>query len=309
MKCLVTGGAGFIGSHLAAQLAANGEEVVVLDNFCTGKSSNLAGLDVKVIEGDLRDRLCVEQAVRGVDTVFHQAALCSVARSIRDPVATHEVNITGTLLLLEACRKAGVRRVVFASSSSVYGDTEVLPKHELLPPAPLSPYAISKLTGEYYCQVYWKVFRLETVALRYFNVFGPRQQPDSDYAAVIPRFVSALVHGRSPEIYGDGSQTRDFTYVGNVVQANIAAATSTKAPGQVMNIACGGRWSLIELLNRLKMMLGSDTAPVFHPWRSGDVRHSQASIEKAEMLLGFAPLVDFAHGLRTTVDWHINLSR
>lgn len=309
MKYLVTGGAGFIGSHIASQLVARGDEVVVLDNFSTGNRSNLQDLDLALIEGDLRDRKCVERAVRGVDTVFHQAALCSVARSMQDPVTSHEVNATGTLHVLEACRMAGVKRVVFASSSSVYGDTEVMPKHECLPTSPLSPYAISKLTGEHYCQVYWKSFGLETVALRYFNVFGPRQYPDSEYAAVIPRFLQALMLGHVPEIFGDGSQTRDFTYVGNVVQANLAAASSSNAPGQIMNIACGARWSLLELLDQLKAMLGSDITPAFHAWRNGDIRHSQASIEKAKQLLDFSPRVGFKQGLRETVDWHLQASR
>ncbi len=305
MKYLVTGGAGFIGSHLAATLAAsNKDEVVVLDNFSTGNRSNLNGVDATVIEGDLRDPACLAKAVQGVDTVFHHAALCSVARSMEDPITTHDVNSTGTLNLLEACRKAGVRRFVFASSSSVYGDSEALPKHEKLPTSPLSPYAISKLVGEHYCQVYWKAFGLETVALRYFNVFGPRQYPNSEYAAVIPRFVSAILQNRVPEVYGDGSQTRDFTYVENIVHANIAAATCAEAPGQIMNIACGGRFSLLELLDRLKRLLNKEFSPILHPWRAGDVRHSQASIERARQVLNFSPRVDFNEGLRETVAWY-----
>jgi UDP-glucose 4-epimerase len=305
MKFLVTGGAGFIGSHLAAHMAASGkDEVVVFDNFSTGDRSNLQNVNATIVEGDLRDKDAVAQAVQGVDTVFHHAALCSVAKSMEDPVTTHDVNTTGTLNLLEACRQAGVRRFVFASSSSVYGDSEVMPKHEGLQTAPLSPYAISKLVGEHYCQVYWKAFGLETVALRYFNVFGPRQYPNSEYAAVIPRFLSAILQGRVPEIYGDGSQTRDFTYVENIVQANMMAAQSANAPGQIMNIACGGRWSLNELLDRIKTILNCEFKPVLHPWRVGDVRHSQASIEHAQQLLGFSPRVDFTEGLRATVAWY-----
>ncbi|MEY4642378.1 MAG: hypothetical protein RLZZ227_2372 [Pseudomonadota bacterium] len=304
MKYLVTGGAGFIGSHIAAHLAGSGSEVVVLDNFSTGNRSNLDGIDCGLIEGDLRDRDAVAEAVQGVDTVFHHGAICSVARSMEDPQTSHDVNSTGTLNLLEACRRNGVRRVVFASSSSIYGDSDTMPKHEQLPAAPLSPYAISKLNGEHYCQLYWQAFGLETVALRYFNVFGPRQYPNSEYAAVIPRFVHAILQGRTPEIYGDGSQTRDFTYVGNIVQANIAAAHNAHAPGQVMNIACGVRWSLNELLDRLQTMLNREIKPIMHPWRDGDVRHSQASIERAQNVLGFSPRVDFTEGLRETVAWY-----
>jgi nucleoside-diphosphate-sugar epimerase len=305
MKYLVTGGGGFIGSHIAAHLAASGkDEVVVLDNFSSGNRSNLENVNARIIEGDLRDVAAVALAVEGVDTVFHHAALCSVAKSMEDPVTTHDVNTTGTLNLLEACRKGGVRRFVFASSSSVYGNSEALPSHERLPTAPLSPYAISKLVGEHYCQVYWKAFGLETVALRYFNVFGPRQYPNSEYAAVIPRFVSALLQGRVPEVYGDGSQTRDFTYVDNIVQANIAAASCKEAPGQIMNIACGGRFSLLDLLDNLKKMLNIEFKPVLHPWRVGDVRHSQASIERAKQVMNFSPRVGFAEGLRETVTWY-----
>lgn len=305
MKYLVTGGGGFIGSHLAAKLAASGKDkVVVLDNFSTGNRSNLENVDATIIEGDLRDPACLTKAVQGVDTVFHHAALCSVAKSMEDPVSTHDVNTTGTLNLLEACRKNGVRRFVFASSSSVYGDSEALPKHERLPTSPLSPYAISKLVGEHYCQVYWKAFGLETVALRYFNVFGPRQYPNSEYAAVIPRFVSAILQGHVPEVYGDGSQTRDFTYVENIVQANMAAASCAEAPGQIMNIACGGRFSLLQLLDRLKLLLNKEFSPILHPWRAGDVRHSQASIERAQQVLNFSPRVDFNEGLRETVAWY-----
>lgn len=305
MKYLVTGGGGFIGSHLTAALAASGkDEVVVLDNFSSGNRANLQNVNCTIIEGDLRDPACLAQAVQGVDTVFHHAALCSVAKSMEDPVTTHEVNSTGTLNLLEACRKGAVRRFVFASSSSVYGDSETLPKQENHPTSPLSPYAISKLVGEHYCQVYWKAFGLETVALRYFNVFGPRQYPNSDYAAVIPRFVSALLQGRVPEVYGDGSQTRDFTYVADIVQANLAAASSKDAPGQVMNIACGGRFSLLELLDNLRKMLDIEVNPVLHPWRAGDVRHSQASIERAREVLNFSPRVGFSEGLRETVAWY-----
>ena len=303
MKALVTGGAGFIGSHLAAYLASRGDEVRVFDNFSSGKWENLQGIDTQVIEGDVTDLEALMEAVEGVDVVFHHAALCSVAHSMQDPVATHEVNATGTLNVLEASRRSAVQRVILASSSSIYGDAEETPKHEGMFPAPLSPYAVSKLMGEHYCQMYWKSFGLETVALRYFNVFGPRQDPDSEYSAVIPKFVHAIMNGKRPHIYGDGSQSRDFTYVRNIVRANVAAAESRAAAGRIMNIACGGRYSLLELLNRLETILGVEAAPVFESRRVGDIEHSQASIEQAEQVIGFTATVDFEEGLRKTVDW------
>lgn len=305
MKTLVTGGAGFIGSHLVDLLVLMGDEVVVLDNFSTGKRENIRGSKVRLIEGDIRDDKCVSEAVKGVDTVFHQAALCSVARSIEDPQTTHEVNANGTLNVLEASRKAGVRRVLMASSSSVYGDSEVSPKHEGLNTSPLSPYAVSKLIGEIYCQMYWKTFGLETVALRYFNVFGPRQDPGSEYSAVIPKFLQTILRGEEPNIYGDGTQSRDFTFVKNVVRANVAAAISPKAAGQVMNIACGDSWSLLQLLDKLEDILGIETKPVFLPRRLGDVWHSQACMKRAADLIGFSPMEDFETGLQQTVDWFL----
>jgi UDP-glucose 4-epimerase len=238
--------------------------------------------------------------VAGVDTVFHQAALCSVARSVEDPRSTHAVNTTGTLNVFEASRRAGVRRVVFASSSSVYGDSASLPKEESMPTAPLSPYAISKLMGEHYGALYWRLFGVETVGLRYFNVFGPRQDPDSEYAAVIPKFLRGILNREEVQVFGDGSQTRDFTYVDNVVHANVAASTSPDAAGQVLNIACGERWSLMELLKRLEIALQRDATVVFRDRRVGDVKHSQASIEKAKRLLGYSPTVDFDEGIKRT---------
>jgi nucleoside-diphosphate-sugar epimerase len=303
MSYLVTGGAGFIGSHIAAYLCASGKDVRILDNFSTGKRENLADLPVSLIEGDIRDAACVSEAMQGIDTVFHQAALCSVTRSMRDPLATHDVNVTGTLVVLEAARKAGVRRLVMASSSSVYGDSDVFPKEEDMTPEPLSPYAASKLICEFYCRLYWKTFGLDTVALRYFNVFGPRQDPYSEYSAVIPRFVDAIIQGLPPRIYGDGLQSRDFTYVDDVVQANIAAATSAYAPGQVMNVACGNRWSLIDLIEHLESLLSCNVQPVFEAARAGDVKHSQASIKRAQALIAFVPATEFDAGLRRTVDW------
>jgi UDP-glucose 4-epimerase len=308
MKCLVTGGGGFIGSHLCRFLVARGDEVIVLDNFSTGKRENLSSVEVQLIEGDMRDFSCVTEAVLGVDTVFHQAALCSVARSVEDPRSTHEVNTTGTLNVFEASRRAGVRRVVFASSSSVYGDSASLPKEESMPTIPLSPYAISKLVGEHYAAMYWRLFGLETVGLRYFNVFGPRQDPDSEYAAVIPKFLHGILNGEQVQVHGDGLQSRDFTYVENVVQANYAAAMATEAAGQVFNIACGQRWSLLELLKRLETVLQLDATVVFRDRRVGDVKHSQASIEKARQLLGYAPAVDFDEGIKRTVAWFLETS-
>ena len=302
-KTLVTGGGGFIGSHLVEYLLQRGDDVVVLDNFSTGKRSNLAGMPVQLIEGDIRNFSCVLEAVQGVDTVFHQAALCSVARSVEDPISANAVNVSGTLNVFEACRRAGVRRVVYASSSSVYGESETLPKHEAMAPAPLSPYAVCKLTTEYYGEMYWRLFGLETVALRYFNVFGPRQDPASEYAAVIPKFIERI-QGKTPiQIFGDGCQTRDFTYVSNVVQANMAAASSPRAPGQAFNVACGYRWSLLDLVDRIQQALDQTAEVEFKDRRAGDIQHSLASISKAQELLGYLPSVDFEEGIRRTVDW------
>jgi len=310
MKYLVTGGAGFIGSHLAAELAtrlsAKDDEVIILDNFSTGKRENLSGIPVRIITGDVRDIACIRSALSGVDTVFHQAAICSVARSMEDPIETHEVNATGTLNVLEAARREGVRRVILASSSAVYGDSEILPKHENMETAPLSPYAISKLIGELYCRLYWDSFGLETVVLRYFNVFGPRQDPQSDYAAVIPKFLNAIINEARPDVYGDGSQTRDFTYVQDVIDANLAAAVSPSAPGEVINIACGDRRSLLDLLNQLEQTLQCDATPLFHDRRAGDIWHSQASIEKAREILNYSPQTNFADGLAATVAWFLS---
>lgn len=303
MTYLVTGGAGFIGSHIAEHLCAQGEQVTVLDNFSTGKHKNLANLPVRLVTGDIRNPKCVAKALKGVDTVFHQAALCSEVRSIIDPLTTHEVNTTGTLNLLEACRKAGVRRVVMASSSSVYGDSESIPKHEQIKTDPLSPYAVSKLNGEHFCQLYWKTFGLETVALRYFNVFGPRQDPDSEYSAMIPHFIEAMLDDEQPRIYGEGLQSRDFTFIQDVVTANIAAATSSAAPGQVMNIACGNLWSQLDVINGLETILECRTNPVFQQRDSYYVLHSKASIDKARELIGFKPQTSFLNGLRQTVEW------
>lgn len=303
MKCLVTGGAGFIGSHLVHGLLKRGHEVRVLDNYSTGKQQNVEHLPIDLVQGDVRDEKDVRQAMRGVQTVFHLAALGSVARSIEDPLATHEVNETGTLRVLDAALKAKANRVVLASSSAIYGNAAAMPKRESAKPAPMSPYAVSKLTGEYYCDVFWNTYELETVCLRYFNVFGPRQDPASEYAAVIPRFIDAVLNGERPVIFGDGTQSRDFTYVANVAEATILAAVTPKAAGQICNVACGERWSLLELVKLLEQILDTRIKPVFKDPRIGDVMHSQAAIVRAQRVLDYAPRISFQRGLRETVEW------
>jgi nucleoside-diphosphate-sugar epimerase len=301
---LITGGAGFIGSHIAAALVARGESVRIFDNLATGREANLASLTgrVEMVRGDLRDLNAVRDAVTGVDVVFHEGALASVPRSIADPIATLESNVNGTQHVLLAARAAGVRRVVYASSSSIYGDTPVLPKHEGMPTNPLSPYAIQKLAGEQLCLANYRLFGLETVALRYFNVFGPRQDPKSEYAAVIPRFLLALLAGRRPVVFGDGEQTRDFTYVENVVRANLLAADAPEAPGHAMNIGYGARVSLNETLRLAGELLGVTVEAEHQAPRPGDVRDSLADIGLARRLLGYTPTVDFRDGLARTLD-------
>jgi UDP-N-acetylglucosamine/UDP-N-acetyl-alpha-D-glucosaminouronate 4-epimerase len=304
---LVTGGAGFIGSHIAARLLRDGDRVRVLDNLATGRRENLvplreAGERFEWLEGDIRDLETCRRACEGVEYVFHQAALASVPRSIERPADSASVNVSGTVNVLAAAREAGVRRVVSASSSSVYGDTPTLPKHEEMPPAPLSPYAASKLAAEQFSRVFSITMGLPTVSLRYFNVFGPRQDPNSQYAAVIPRFIQALLEGKRPVVYGDGHQSRDFTYIDNVVEANLCAARSANGSGEAVNIACGDRFSLLTLLDELGRILGRKPDPEFLPPRVGDVLHSQASIEKARQLLGFRPGTGFEEGLRRTVE-------
>jgi len=303
---LVTGGAGFIGSHITERLVREGHLVRVLDDFSSGRESNLESFrsSVELIRGDICDKQLVSEATNGVDVVFHEAALGSVPRSVADPVTTHEVNITGTLNVLLAAREAGVNRVVYASSSSVYGETPVLPKREEMMPQPLSPYALSKLVGEHYASVFKQVYGFDVVSLRYFNIFGPRQDPESQYAAVVPRFITALLEGKAPVVYGDGLQSRDFTFVDNVVSANLLAAEAGGVAGQAFNVACGGRYTLLDLLARLKEILGSDIRPIHEPARAGDVRDSQASIDAAQHALGYRVSVDFEEGLRKTVDWY-----
>ncbi|MDZ7317130.1 MAG: SDR family oxidoreductase [candidate division KSB1 bacterium] len=300
---LVTGGGGFIGSNIVEELLRLGHRVRVLDNFSTGRRENLTPFlnDIELFEGDIRSYHTVHQAVKGVDIILHQAALPSVPRSIHDPITSNDVNVGGTLNLLEAAKDHGVRRVVFASSSSIYGDTPELPKHEGMTPKPLSPYAVSKLTGEHYCRVFSQVYGLETISLRYFNVFGPRQNPFSQYAAVIPKFIHAMLRGERPVIYGDGEQSRDFTYVANVVQANLAAATMPWQEPLVMNCAAHGRITLNELVRALQKLLNNKIEPIYQDSRPGDIRHSFADISLAKEKLGYTPTIDFYEGLRRTI--------
>jgi nucleoside-diphosphate-sugar epimerase len=306
LSCLVTGGCGFIGSHLVDRLLRDGHSVRVLDNLSTGFRRNLDGAasEAEVVEGDVRDLSLLRSAARGIDVVFHQAALPSVARSLADPILTHENNATGTLNVLVAARDAGVKRVVCASSSSLYGDAAVERKREDLPAAPRSPYAVSKLAAEQYCRSFFIGYGLEAVALRYFNVFGPRQDPNSAYSAVIPRFIVAMLSGQPPTIHGDGLQSRDFTYIDNVVHANLLAGFVPGVGGEVFNVARGENYSLLDLVDVLKTILGADLAPVFEQPRVGDVRHSRADISRARELLGFEPRIGFEEGLRLTVEWH-----
>jgi nucleoside-diphosphate-sugar epimerase len=311
MKALVTGGGGFIGSHLAARLVQDGFDVRVLDNFSTGRRENLFPLSdsVEIVEGDIQSYERANTAVRGCELVFHQAALPSVPRSVQDPLTTNAVNVIGTLNLLLAARDSGVRRVIYASSSSVYGANAALPKHEDMPVAPLSPYAVGKLAAEGYCRSFHSVYGLETVVLRYFNIFGPQQDPLSQYAAVIPRFITDFLEGRRPVIFGDGEQSRDFTYVENVVDANLAAAQSDQAVGHLYNVACGGSISVNQLLEELRQITGRDFEPLYEPARPGEVRHSAADISLARRELGFAPSVDFRDGVERTVSWYENRLR
>jgi UDP-glucose 4-epimerase len=301
---LVTGGAGFIGSHLVDRLVREGWRVRVLDDLSSGREENLEAsrASIELVAGDVRDPSLLERCVRGVEVAFHQAAVPSVPRSVAEPIRTHEVNVTGTLLLLEAARRAGVRRVVYAASSSAYGDAPELPKVESLPPRPRSPYALQKWVGESYCQLYTSLFGLETVALRYFNVYGPRQDPNSEYAAVVPRFVTACLCGEPPVIYGDGEQTRDFTYVDDAVAANLLAAEAPRAAGEVANVAGGRRASLRELLAAVADLCGVRPEPRHEPARPGDVRDSLADLSRARELLGYAPEVPLREGLARTVE-------
>ena len=305
---LVTGGAGFIGSTIVRTLAARGRRVRVLDNFSTGRRENLADLkgSFELVEGDLRDVPTLKRALKNVRFVIHTAALPSVSRSLEDPLSTNSVNICGTLKLMLAARDSGVERLVFSSSSSVYGDTPTLPKREDMIPSPRSPYALSKLAGEHYARIFHEEFGLKTFSLRYFNVFGPRQNPKSQYAAAIPRFITALRTGRRPVIYGDGRQTRDFTFVDNVVSANLRCCVApAAAAGDVYNVGCGDRISINDLVATLSRIMQKDVEPIHEKPRAGDVRDSQADISRAAKRLGWKPRVGFDEGLRRTVEWFL----
>jgi nucleoside-diphosphate-sugar epimerase len=312
-KYLVTGGAGFIGSHLVEQLIADGCKVTVLDDFSSGAAANLEHIDpknLKIVEGDVRDEEAVGRIARSIDFIVHLAALPSVARSVENPVLTNDVNVNGTLNVLEAARKykKNVKRVVFASSSSIYGDTPTLPKSEGMRPQPMSPYAVSKLAGEYYCHSYFENYGVETVALRFFNVFGPRQDPASDYAAVVPIFTSRLLRKLKPVVYGDGKQTRDFTYVENVVHSIVQSTTATKVEGDAFNVACGERVTIAGLAHMIGTVVGWTTEPRYKEARPGDVRHSLADIAKAEEVIGYRVRVNLPEGLERTVNWYQGLA-
>ena len=302
---LVTGGAGFIGSHLSEELVRRGHRVRVADSLITGKRANLDHISgVEFLEGDLADMPFALQAVEGMDYVLHQAAIPSVPRSVKDPITSNRANVDATLNVLVAARDAGVKRLVFAGSSSAYGNTPTLPKHEGMPDSPLSPYALQKVVGEQYLQMFTKLYGLETVTIRYFNVFGPRQDPSSPYSGVISVFATALLEDRPPTIYGDGEQTRDFTYVANVVDGVLRACEANGASGEVINVATGGRISLNQLFHTMKKLVGASVDPVYVETRAGDVKDSQADISKARRILGYEPNVSFEEGLRRTVEWY-----
>jgi nucleoside-diphosphate-sugar epimerase len=304
---LVTGGAGFIGSHLTEALLQEGHRVRVLDDFSTGKRENLI-FDKKypsleILEGDIRDLAICQKAMKGIEYVFHEAALPSVQRSVEDPLGSNAVNGGGTLNILFAAREEAVKRVIYASSSSIYGDTPTLPKHEEMLSHPLSPYALQKYIGEQYCRLFYELYGLETVSLRYFNIFGPKQDPNSIYSAVIPKFIEALLQGSPPIIFGDGEQSRDFTYIENVVQANLLAMSAEHLHGEAINIACAERTSLNQLVNVLRKILGSKVSPVYEEPRKGDVRHSLADIRKGKEILNYEPKVGIESGLKKTVEF------
>jgi nucleoside-diphosphate-sugar epimerase len=303
---VVTGGAGFIGSHIVEELLRRKEAVKVIDNFSTGKRENVKPFEgaAEIINADISQAKNLAQLLKGADFVIHQAAIPSVPKSIIDPVKSHEANVNGTLQLLVACREAGVKRVVYASSSSLYGDSPTLPKHEGMMPNPLSPYGAQKLFGETYCQVFTKSYGLETVSLRYFNVFGPRQDATSQYSGVLALFIPAVLQGRRPTIYGDGEQSRDFTYVKNVVEANLLACKAPGVAGQFFNIACGDRITVNSMLQHINKITGKDISPVYADARAGDIKHSQADITRAKERLIYEPRVSFEEGLRDTIEWY-----
>jgi len=303
---LVTGGAGFIGSNLVERLIADGTKVRVIDNFSTGNRKNLEPFQKQIDfrEVDICDLSALQKAVVGCDTIFHQAAIPSVPKSVIDPISSHNADITGTLHVLWAAKEAGVKRVVYAASSSAYGDSDVLPKREDMIPRPISPYGLMKYVGEEYCRLFTMLYGVETVSLRYFNVFGPRQDPTSQYSGVLSRFITAMLRGDRPVIFGDGEQSRDFTFVSNVVAANLQAGRSQKAVGHVYNVACGTRITLKDVVKVLNHILGTKLAPIFEPARAGDIRHSMADIQRAADDLGYSPETGFESGLVKTVDWY-----
>jgi len=303
---VVTGGGGFIGSHIVEELLAREETVRIIDNFSTGKRENVEAFKnrARIIELDLAEAKNLKEVIDGADYVIHQAAIPSVPKSILDPVSSHHANVDGTLNLLVACRDAGVKRVVYASSSSLYGDSPTLPKHEGMMPNPLSPYGAQKLFAETYCQVFTKAYGLETVSLRYFNVFGPRQDSTSQYSGVLALFIPAVLLGRRPTIYGDGLQSRDFTYVRNVVEANLLACKVPGVGGHVFNVACGDRITVNSMLQHINHITGKDILPIYAESRAGDIKHSQADITRAKEHLGYEPVVSFSEGLRHTIEWY-----
>ena len=305
-KFLVTGGAGFIGSNICSRLVSEGCFVRVVDNLSTGKKSNLEAIIDKIefIEADMGDEEVARAAMKDIDVVLHEGALPSVPKSVDDPVATHKHCVDATFTLLMAARDAGIKRFVYAASSSAYGDTPTLPKIETMATHPLSPYAAAKLFGEYYCSVFYNVFGLETISLRYFNVFGPRQDPTSQYAAAIPAFVMAILKDESPTIYGDGEQSRDFTYIDNVVEANLLAARAKKTSGEVVNSACGQSVTVNEIIGMINGIVGKDVKPKYEDSRVGDVKHSHADIGLAERVIGYKPIVKFEDGLKLAIDWY-----
>ncbi len=304
-KFAVTGGAGFIGSNIVKRLVADNNDITVIDNLLTGRIENLEEYknEIQFINGDIQDLNFLKKEFKDIDYVLHQAALPSVQRSVEDPILTNRNNVDGTLNVLVAARDAGVKRVIFAASSSVYGDTPTLPKHEAMPTNPLSPYAISKLIGEQYCRVFFELYGLETVALRYFNVFGPKQDPNSHYAAVIPKFIKAMLENKRPVIFGDGEQSRDFTYVENNVDANLLACSAADAPGKVFNIAIGERITLNQLVEMINRILDKEIKPIYEKDKPGDIKHSHADISCAKKILGYEPEYGFEEGLQKTVEW------
>lgn len=302
---LVTGGSGFIGSHIIEALLNKGEKVKAIDNFSTGNKENLKAIinDIELIEGDITDDQVLKQAIKGVDIIFHQAAVPSVPKSIKDPIKSNHVNVSGTLQLLHTAMENGVSRFIYAASSSAYGNSTILPKQEDMIATPLSPYAVSKYTGELYCKVFYEIYGLETISLRYFNVFGPKQDADAEYAAVIPKFIQSILVNQLPTIYGDGTQSRDFTYIENVVSANLLAAQASQLSGEVINVGSGKSIDLNNLVTRISRIVGKQIKPVYAEKRQGDVEHSLADIQRAYKLIGYKPIISFEEGLRKTIKW------